>query len=200
MIHVETLTTESEFEQFSQLYQHKSQGIPADPTFLRQGTTRVAFDDARPGQWLAGYVINDQPIYRYLTVHSEAKKETLLRQHDIAETDIVEIGAIWMDIRALGQNGRWEVYQHMMGDAYATHRSVILGGTVHARIRDTQMQVTKYPFFEGEVTFGNKTMYIWQYYAKRSELWSDFFRATLKEFGGIKRDNTGSDNSLKKAA
>ena len=50
----------------------------------------------------------------------------------------------------------------MMGDAYAAHRSIILGGTVHHRIRDFQMQVTKYSFFAGEVMLGDKAQYIWQ--------------------------------------
>lgn len=200
MLNVRTLHEEIDFERFSELYRQKSQGIPADVDFLRHGTTYIVTYPDQPDRWVAGYVINDQPGYRYLTVLEGVNTQALLAQHAIQETEIVEIGAIWMDIRALGQKGRWLVYQYMMGDAYATEKNIVLGGTAHARIRDFQMQVTKYPFFEGDIRLGDQVHHIWEYYARRDELWADFFLATLHEFGGVKRGSNEHTYIHKKAA
>lgn len=200
MLQVRTLTTETELEQFSRLYQQKSQGIPANVNFLHHGITRVFTPSGHPDQWVAGYVINDRPAYRYLTVLEGINTQALLAEHSINPTDIVEIGAIWMDLRALGQKGRWLVYQFMMGDAYATEKSIVLGGTAHARIRDFQMQVTKYPLFEGDIRLGDKVQHIWEYYARRDELWTDFFHATLREFGGVIAGGQPQEGEHRKAA
>lgn len=200
MLQVRTLTTEAELEQFSRLYGQKSQGIPANVNFLHHGVTRVFTNPDNPDHWIAGYVINDRPAYRYLTVLEGVDTQALLTQHGINSADIVEIGAIWMDLRALGQKGRWLVYQYMMGDAYATGKSIVLGGTAHARIRDFQMQVTKYPLFEGDVQLGDKVQHIWEYYARRDELWADFFQATLREFGGVIGGSQDTAGEQRKAA
>lgn len=184
------LTTDAELERFSRLYALKSHGIPATVAFLKQGDVRVFFYEDATDEWIAGYTVSTTPPCRYLEVHTPEVRAELLARHGLAETDIVEIGAIWMDPRALLRDGRpmsqryrWEIYQHMMGDAFAARRPIIMGGTVSPAIRAFQMQVTKRAFFDGEVTIGGKPQHIWQYYTYRHDLWRDFFRATLREFG-----------------
>ncbi|WP_425290873.1 hypothetical protein [Spirosoma linguale] len=145
---------------------------------------RVFIEDQRPDEWVAGYSINANAPYRYLSAHSEEQQKAMLEQAGIPANDIIEIGTIWMNLAALGKKGRWQIYQVMMGDAYATNRSFILGGTVHRRIRDFQMQVVKNLLFDGDVLLGAKKQHVWLYYTHRDELWFDFFRATIQEFRG----------------
>lgn len=182
MLHTIILNTETDLDRFGKVYAGRSGGMPVDADFLRQGTIRVFYDDQQPERWLAGYCVNDHAPYRYLSVHTPTVQAALLAQHQILPDDIVEIGAIWMDVAGLGRAGRWQVYQFMLADAYATGKGVVLGGTVYARIRDFQMQVVKYPLFDGTVLLGGKQQRVWLYFARREELWFDFFRFTTREF------------------
>ncbi len=107
------------------------------------------------------------PPHRYFDVLPAAIKAQMLEDSQIREEDVAEIGAIWMDVKALGRLGRWQVYLFMLADAYATNQPFIVGGTVHAQIRDFQMQVVKHPLFEGEVELAGQVQRIWEYYANR---------------------------------
>jgi hypothetical protein len=195
------LQTVAELEQFSLLYQQKSHGIPVDMAFLEQSEVHVFCYATAPHNWIAGYVTSSQQPCRYLLAHSPETRSALLAQHGLNEADIAEIGAIWMDVRALMRFGRelsrelrWEIYQQMMGDAYALRKPIIMGGTVNPIIRQFQMQVTKHLFFEGEVMLGGKKQYIWQYYARCDEYWHDFVHATFREFS-VKR-GCGEEQAL----
>ncbi|WP_421827294.1 hypothetical protein [Larkinella sp.] len=181
MLQTFLLQSTTDLYRFIDTYRQRSQGISVDPEFLKHTTVRVFQDSDQPGEWTAGYFVNARPPHRYFDVLPAAIKAQMLEDSQIREEDVAEIGAIWMDVKALGRLGRWQVYLFMLADAYATNQPFIVGGTVHAQIRDFQMQVVKHPLFEGEVELAGQVQRIWEYYANREEMWFDFLNFTVPE-------------------
>ncbi|GAA4409137.1 hypothetical protein GCM10023187_31980 [Nibrella viscosa] len=181
MLQTQLLRTPADLQQFVTIYHLRSQGISVDPVFLERATVRVFLDQNQPGEWIAGYFVNANPPHRYFSVLPADCKLRLLQEKAIAEEDVAEIGAIWMDVKALGRLGRWMVYLFMLADAYATNRPYLIGGTVHMQLRDFQMQVMKHPLFEGDVEVAGQIHHIWEYYTNRDELWFDFLNFTVPE-------------------
>ncbi|RRB00119.1 hypothetical protein [Larkinella rosea] len=181
MLQTFLLQSPADHQLFIDTYRQRSQGITVDLAFLKNTTVRVFQHSDQPGEWIAGYFVNDQRPHRYFSVIPAEIKAQMLEDNGISEDDVAEIGAIWMDVKALGRLGRWQVYLFMLADAYSTNRSYIVGGTVHAQIRDFQMQVVKHPLFEGKVELSGQVQQIWEYYANREEIWFDFLNFTVPE-------------------
>lgn len=181
MLQAQKLTSVEDLQRYAAMYYSKS-SFQVTVDYLQRSNVWVFSPKERKNKWMAGYVSNHNGALRYLSILPDGTKQSIMNQHGMTTSNVVEIGCMFINSRSISPGERAQIYVHMIVKAFLTGKKFILGGAFSKKVQDTQMQVLSHLVFEDDFTYNKVKGHVKIYYGLHFEILEKVVRCVFRYF------------------
>ncbi|RAJ92999.1 hypothetical protein LX87_04511 [Larkinella arboricola] len=181
MLSSRIITQADEQVLFSCISYRLSFGTAAELDYLHHSSIRVFYHPDASDTFLAGYTINSQGPFRYLSVlESMGLAETTLAKTDISPTNVAEIGCLWMEKSGLNASDCIQIYTMALADLLQTGKNWLMAGSLIHKYQVMLEWFFTTTLFSGPVQVRTQTDEAKIYAIERSEVLGRFLKSMVR--------------------